>query len=449
MSLESDHSVDLKTKEPDLGKFPFHRRKPRKSTLMATDSSALSTTSGGSKSNGNKFVTDGTTSITNGKTSVTCDTTSITNRNTSIINGNTFFPNDNILSNNAHGKVSSNIESVDFNQKDANQKAISRPQQGRLSPQIVHVRGVGPQQELATSQHAPKKGTIWPEGSNKWALAEAARRALTSGSINAGRAISVNEIVKMLDQNPSYTELCEKLELRGFIIDRGHFARVLLSAISEVKTPAISEVKTPAIRSHGLPSPSEVISRSFTRNIQRTVPYEHPFPLNTPLLSASSKKEMAKKRTFAEVIDLTQHVLDEDEPIHSETIEKLSSQRDLLNSETIIRPMNKRNDALRRDRYNAKTIARDILVTSGKHPVMTSLNYHLDILRKKFRHVDNNSDLTTFKWDLIDPNDADDESAALNEVNADRQQVHIATAIDGNDVVMTGGCEICQFKFRL
>lgn len=216
---------------------------------------------------------------------------------------------------------------------------------------------------------------------------------------------------------------------------------------------------------------------------------------------------MARKRTFAEIIDLTQHVSDEDDPyqhvqrsrletinpnVVSDTFVKPSNghdamknqhlkplleiperdsrsevnsapvtdeemfkyaplQRDLLQSESIVRPMNKRN-ALRRDNYNAKTIARDILVASGKHPTMAPLNYHLKILRKKFRHVDNDSDLTTFRWDLVDPNeptkkiaddfmnDADDESATEAYPGGQLllpRQAQMATA-DGDDVVMIG-----------
>ena len=218
-----------------------------------------------------------------------------------------------------------------------------------------------------------------------------------------------------------------------------------------------------------------------------------------PSLIPSNKKDMAKKRTFAEIIDLTQHISDDDDSYQHENInangtsvkpsnenyanqqplisdinsaqvtdeetmdlskfKHALSQRDLLQSETVVRPMNKRNDALRRDSYNAKTIARDILLASGKHPTMAPLNYHLDILRKKFRHVDNNSDLTTFKWDLVDPgepiktvddaiNDADDEGAALDEINRDHQsllsrQARITTATDGDDVVMIGKCHVC------
>ena len=184
----------------------------------------------------------------------------ITNEQTPLFAGDTL--------DNAHDNVSANVESANATMsaamKNFSQNMTSQLQPGRLPPQIVHVRGIGPPipqkpspqepvpgkpsrqepsrqgpnpQESSLLELSPpidpsKKGTIWPQGNHKWALAEAARRALTSGSVNAGRAISVSEIVMILDQNPSYTELCEKLELRGFIIDRGHFARLLLAAVS-------------------------------------------------------------------------------------------------------------------------------------------------------------------------------------------------------------------------
>ncbi len=117
-----------------------------------------------------------------------------------------------------------------------NQSMIPQAQpvrQVQAPPSIVHARGVGPgEPQVPTSIQKPPKGsTIWPQG-NKRGLAEAARLALTSGRINAGRTISTDEILMLLDGNPSYTELCESLERRGFIIDRGHFARTLLSAVS-------------------------------------------------------------------------------------------------------------------------------------------------------------------------------------------------------------------------
>lgn len=287
-----------------------------------------------------------------------------------------------------------------------------------------------------------------------------------------------------------------------------------------------------AVRSHGLPSAAEVLSRSTPRNYKlNPLSHGHPppppkiLPPAPPPLPAT-KKEMARKRTFSEIVDLTQQISDEDDfiqhgqrpradiinpgvtsdssvkplsehdaatnqqhlpPVSTperdnraevnsapvtevEALDPLkfkhaSMQRELLQSETIIRPMNKRNDALRRDSYNPKTIARDILVASGKHPTMTPLNYHLENLRKTFRYIDLNSDLNTLRWDLIDPgepedvvrggeggeggeeaddevNNADDEGAAL-EVGHDspalgRQQAHVVSADQQDEVIMTG-----------
>lgn len=172
----------------------------------------------------------------------------------------------------------------------SNQSPVPQPasvQQTQLPRQTVYTKGVGPAKppkltgvgpdklpnlpgvgpanppnpsgvepdkppNLSASHQAPKGGTIWPQG-NKRALAEAARAALTSGGLNASRAISVDEIVTLLNQNPSYTELCESLERKGFIIDRGHFARILLSAVA--KTDQTSGQQTsdtdPQVRAQG------------------------------------------------------------------------------------------------------------------------------------------------------------------------------------------------------
>ena len=134
----------------------------------------------------------------------------------------------------------------------------------------------------------------------------------------------------------------------------------------------------------------------------------------------------------------------------------------LRRSKEVIRSMNARADALRRSVYDSKTIARDILVAAGKHPTMASLNYHLDPLRSSFRHVEVNSDLSTFNWDLIDPGgppvkprnveppvtqqneneDADDEevddSARRSQLTHNRQSRLPITNVDDNaeDVIM-------------
>ena len=79
------------------------------------------------------------------------------------------------------------------------------------------------------------------------------------------------------------------------------------------------------------------------------------------------------------------------------------SGRDALLFEDVVRPMHKRKDALRRSKYNPETIARDILIATGSHPHMDPLNAHLDILQRRFIAVDLESDMSTFRWDLVDP----------------------------------------------
>ncbi|KAL2822962.1 hypothetical protein BJX63DRAFT_2676 [Aspergillus granulosus] len=63
----------------------------------------------------------------------------------------------------------------------------------------------------------------------------------------------------------------------------------------------------------------------------------------------------------------------------------------------------KEEDAMQRSAYDPKTIARDILIAAGRHPTEPNLNHHLHRLRDVFSAVDVSSDLSTFRWDLVDP----------------------------------------------
>lgn len=67
----------------------------------------------------------------------------------------------------------------------------------------------------------------------------------------------------------------------------------------------------------------------------------------------------------------------------------------------IIRPFDKK-DAAEKTTYDPKTIARDILVASGRHPTEPALNHHLSRLRDIFNLVDNTADLQTIRWDIVD-----------------------------------------------
>ncbi|EAW06797.1 putative C2H2 finger domain protein [Aspergillus clavatus NRRL 1] len=53
--------------------------------------------------------------------------------------------------------------------------------------------------------------------------------------------------------------------------------------------------------------------------------------------------------------------------------------------------------------YDPKTIARDILIASGRHPTELPLNHHLVRLREVFSGLETASDLATFRWDVVDP----------------------------------------------
>ena len=382
----------------------------------------------------------------------------------------------------------------------------------RAGSTISHEKNVDPQSGR----------TIWPEV-HKRKLATAARTALMSAPANAGRQLSADEIHEILDHNPSYMGLCETLEAKGFIIERASFARTLLAAVPDLgsaqdqarnETPRLQmqtslQPSTPPSSYSSVTKPPTLgmlvstkapnvplteaqpavpsvnldnhnVQWADQRNITRT--FSHPqSPLHSPQKpqqslipppappKPSTKEEMARKRNFNDIVDLTQALSDEDdfqpspkiariespqtdssaltiaasasknvetpvsslssrnkspkttvvdlEPNESSTATKkknadlsqykyaplpIPSKQEPLRFANVVRSMN-RNDALRRSSYNPKTICRDILVSSGKHPTMAPLNYHLEILRKTFHSIDNHSDLSTFRWDLVDP----------------------------------------------
>ncbi|KAH8700139.1 hypothetical protein BGW36DRAFT_291187 [Talaromyces proteolyticus] len=59
--------------------------------------------------------------------------------------------------------------------------------------------------------------------------------------------------------------------------------------------------------------------------------------------------------------------------------------------------------ALERVYYNPKSVARDILITAGRHPSERPLNYHLIKFPDIFAGIGSKTDLGTFRWDLVDP----------------------------------------------
>ena len=84
--------------------------------------------------------------------------------------------------------------------------------------------------------------------------------------------------------------------------------------------------------------------------------------------------------------------------------------------------------ALRRMSYNPNTIARDVLISKGLHPTERPLNDHLAQFRKTFACVTHKSDLSTFRWDIVDP--APD--AAPNVVDSIEKDPEKDREVDGH-----------------
>ena len=349
-----------------------------------------------------------------------------------------------------------------------------------------------PKASEAQKGEPPEGTTYWPEH-KKWAIADAAQLALTSTSLNVGKMITSDEIHALLDRNPSYSQMCEYLENKSFVIERGHFARVLLAAVPDITSarppnniaksqapppkPPQATTNPPTAPSVSLPRPSPYNSSNgnmtpqapFPSSQERNLAAPAYYPVGSPFskpeekqdgnitvkddpasAQAQSKQEKAKKRSFGDIVDLTT-TSDDEGVVRRRPIprvdrinapdQKYSAQphtsafasaafsgaqrpvlapslpgqpnvghlkppksgREHLLYDMVVEPMNRRRDALRRSSYDSRTICRDILIASGRHPTMAPLNQHLDALREKFVSVENNADLSTFRWDLVDP----------------------------------------------
>ncbi|KAL8931137.1 MAG: hypothetical protein Q9208_000241 [Pyrenodesmia sp. 3 TL-2023] len=436
-------------------------------------------------------------------------------------------------------------------------KMVDQPAEDR---QVIYVSGTAPRgsrqadtnsQALpptsTSSGSAPATGsaqtptpgkTAWPEH-KKWDLAVAAKNILLAMPVNAAKAksISPDQILAYLNANPSYEELCQMIESKGVIIERGHFARCLLEAVPGMGTgmqanrqsaaksvPAKASGTTPAPRNlkyldhnqFSIPTPPKNIPTSVAPTAPMT---SAPPQISHPLQNTKSeetppvpltKQERARKRNILEIIDLSQLSDDDMPPPPPSKVQRLDNphesvqppatnpqantfyrivpqagtpqpppvfhapamippphypyaplppnpqhsytppapappapapasavsarHRELINSEDIVQPIDE-SKARKRKRYNPKTIVRDVLIAAGRHPTMQPLNYHLDGLRKTFKHVNDMSDLSTFRWDLVDPGDPL-PAPAPGVASEDKESQQLGSArdeVDGND----------------
>lgn len=89
-----------------------------------------------------------------------------------------------------------------------------------------------------------------------------------------------------------------------------------------------------------------------------------------------------------------------------------------------------RDRVARKSKYDSRTIARDVLLATGRHPDMRALNAHLNTMQKLLGDhggvidgAGNKSDLATVKWDIIDPGEpAEDAKAKAKSASAGREK---------------------------
>jgi hypothetical protein len=305
--------------------------------------------------------------------------------------------------------------------------------------------------------------TIWPP-EKKTHLAAAAAAYLTTQ--NPTNPVESSRILSMLNGNPSYIELCEQLEQTGLKLDRAAFAKNLLTTVPDVNSsarkaapqplpvqraqvpPAVmkKEIATPAAASPANRSPYPAFSQSASP-APTPVPVAEMIPIKPELKAPANKEEAARKRNISDLIDMTL-LSDEDDmgpppkrlnadstgsyislysnmddgmvvdaepvvnnfPIASvpsrappEPISQPSPFFDReVRNKNVVEYLDKKK-ALRRNNYNPATIARDVLLACGRHPSERQLNQHLDVMRSTLPLIGFDSDLSTIKWDVLDP----------------------------------------------
>ncbi|EUC31866.1 hypothetical protein COCCADRAFT_27481 [Bipolaris zeicola 26-R-13] len=195
--------------------------------------------------------------------------------------------------------------------------------------------------------------------------------------------------------------------------------------------PASTEQYTP-FPNHGSPAGP---SPNTPAPAPAPAPVVEMMPIKPELRKPANKEEAARKRNLSDLVDLTQLSEDEDmgpppkrldsgamhisDPQGTTNgdkqmstsitngppqsfMQQLPALPNSLRYTTYVKPLD-RNKALRRNTYNPATIARDVLIACGRHPSQRNLNQHLDQLRTSLPNVTMESDLSTIRWDLIDP----------------------------------------------
>jgi hypothetical protein len=119
-------------------------------------------------------------------------------------------------------------------------------------------------------------------------------------------------------------------------------------------------------------------------------------------------------------------------------------QHERIRGKMVVEPI-MRDRVARRSTYDSRTIARDVLLATGRHPDMRPLNSHLNAMQKllgdrggMLDQSGNKSDLATIKWDILDPDPPKKVSAPAKkqpdqEKNEGTNGIARTTELNGED----------------
>lgn len=92
----------------------------------------------------------------------------------------------------------------------------------------------------------------------------------------------------------------------------------------------------------------------------------------------------------------------------------------------LAKPLNK-DEALKKQFYDPKTVARDVLIATGRHPSERPLNVHLAGMLGKYIELD--SDVDTFEWDEVDPGGPPTPKVEIGDVPASKPRYKLGDRV--------------------
>ncbi|EMC91575.1 hypothetical protein BAUCODRAFT_298259 [Baudoinia panamericana UAMH 10762] len=190
------------------------------------------------------------------------------------------------------------------------------------------------------------------------------------------------------------------------------------------------------------PAPTAQMSTTFRRPMTAQDFY-NPMHRSTPALglgaavpwgSAGVQVQPPRPPPPAEMVQQPHQPQPQQQPQHKHKGPPLESkQSERIRGRMLVEPV-MRDRVARKNQYDNRTIARDVLLATGRHPDMRALNSHLHTMAKLLGdhggsfEVDgqrgNRADLATIRWDIIDP---------LEPVKADARVPHDDAALDADD----------------